>query len=73
MKRIEYGASLDKQQDVYWKDKDGIWWIYLVGCGTGGLKKHQIEEHEDGTISVSPSILMNGHSDGTPSQRHGYL
>jgi len=35
-----------------------------------GLAKHQVIEHEDGTITVSPSILVTGHHD---RQWHGYL
>ena len=34
-----------------------------------GLRNHIVVEHEDGTITVSPSILVRGHS----SQWHGYL
>ena len=40
------------------------------GFGVGSLAKHDVIEHEDGTITVAPSILMTGH-DG--KQWHGYL
>ena len=50
-----------------------VWWIYLPGCGRGNLRNHKIEEHEDGTITVSPSIRMTGHKDGKPMERHGFL
>ena len=33
----------------------------------GNLSNHSIEEHEDGTITVSPSILI------MPSGYHGFL
>lgn len=39
--------------------EDGAW--YGVPPGTdliANLSRHQIEEHADGTISVSPSILV---------------
>lgn len=36
-----------------------------------GLRNHKVVEHEDGTITVSPSILTSMGSDG-PSW-HGYL
>ena len=36
----------------------------------GNLSKHQIVEHEDGTITVSPSILIRSSSRG---EWHGYL
>lgn len=41
-----------------------------------GLAKHDIIEHEDGTITVSPSILQHGghREDGTKKEDwHGYL
>jgi hypothetical protein len=38
----------------------------------GNLSKHSVIEHEDGTITVSPSILMGGQ--GTDCAIwHGYL
>jgi hypothetical protein len=39
-------------------------------AGMGNLSAHEIIEHEDGTITVSPSILITGHHD---KQWHGYL
>jgi hypothetical protein len=39
--------------------------------GVGGINKHTITEHEDGTITVSPSILFYDN-DGNPGW-HGYL
>lgn len=56
----------------YYKAND-IWYLYLPGCGLGNLANHEIQEHEDGTISVNPSILVTGHEDGQPAQKHGYL
>jgi hypothetical protein len=35
------------------------------------LSKHDVVEHEDGTITVSPSILVGGG--GQPGSWHGYL
>jgi hypothetical protein len=37
----------------------------------GSLKGHQVTEYEDGTITVSPSILINAHHKG--QEWHGYL
>lgn len=72
--RIEGIGKVDDSKICYWKDKeDGIWWLYLPGCGAGMLIKHAVVEHEDGTITVTPSILMAGHYQGTKTQRHGYL
>jgi hypothetical protein len=58
----------------YWKHNEtGEWYIHFPtvdGNGLlGNLANHTIEEHEDGTISVTPSILTTGHN----VQRHGYL
>lgn len=36
----------------------------------GNLRKHTIQEHEDGTITVSPSIL---HTEPNVGQWHGFL
>jgi len=71
-KRIQSMGDLDTSQISYWKDEAG-WWIYLPGCGGGVLSQHTVEEHADGTITVSPSILMRGHDNGTPTEKHGYL
>lgn len=52
-----------------WAD-DGAW--YCVPPGTdlvANLSGHQVDEHADGTITVSPSILV---SDGRESW-HGHL
>lgn len=41
----------------------------------GNLRGHQVTEHEDGTITVSPSILINTiwGPDKTPYTWHGFL
>jgi hypothetical protein len=56
--RIDKMESLDDSQMCYWKDQLNLWWIYIPGCGAALLSKHTVEEHEDGTITVTPSILM---------------
>lgn len=60
------------EQGDYGKSPDGKWYCRVPAprFGTGGLAKHQVIEHEDGTITVSPSILCTGY-DG--QQWHGYL
>lgn len=37
---------------------------------TANLTRHSVTEHEDGTITVSPSILVEG---GNGESWHGYL
>lgn len=49
----------------YWKDFDGQWWVYLPRGGAGALTNHQVVEHEDATITVTPSIRLG--------KRHGFL
>jgi hypothetical protein len=71
-KRISGMAELDDSAICYWK-ADGNWLLYLPGCGVGNLRNHAVEEHDDGTISANPSILVFGHDNGKPVRRHGYL
>jgi hypothetical protein len=55
-------------------DKGWLWFCIPpngVAAGVGGLSKHTITEHEDGTITVSPSILVHPAADA-PGW-HGYL
>lgn len=65
--------SVDESKFCYFKHK-GAWYLNLPDCGLANLANHAIEEHEDGTISATPSILVKGHKDnGEPVERHGYL
>lgn len=73
-KHVYKFSDIDDQIVCYFKnDDDGFWYLHLPDCGLGNLANHKIEEHEDGTISVTPSILVTGHEDGKSTQRHGYL
>jgi len=72
-KRIEGFSALDDTQICYWKAADGVWLMYFPGCGVGNLSAHEVKEHEDGTITASPSIRVTGHKNGTPIIRHGHL
>jgi len=56
----------------YGKDEKGTW--YGVPPGTdllANLGGHKIVENEDGTITVTPSILVGAGPDQKPW--HGYL
>lgn len=48
--------------------EDGSWYVVAPDGGAGALlpSKHAIVEHEDRTITVSPSIVM-------PNGWHGFL
>ncbi len=43
------------------------------GIGCGSLSSHTVVEHEDGTITVSPSILIYAKPNQPESGWHGYL
>lgn len=54
----------------YWKFADGEWYAETPNGLTANISAHTIVEHHDGTISVSPSILVNA---GSPKSWHGFL
>jgi len=56
----------------YGKDKSGMWVCMVPNGLCGNLSAHRVTEHEDGTITVSPSILVSTmrSSDGS---WHGFL
>jgi len=47
------------------------WWIVDPAGHVGRVGKHEVTEHEDGTITVSPSILSTTADHG--HDWHGYL
>lgn len=57
-----------------WK---GGWYARCPGDGPrrlqGNLSQHHVTEHDDGTITVSPSILVTAEWAGVPQTWHGYL
>jgi hypothetical protein len=72
-KRISGDSELDETMICYWHPKDDGWLVYFPKCGIGALQLHKVEEHDDGTISVTPSILTKGHDEGKETTVHGYL
>jgi len=58
------------QPGDYWKHNDGEWYAETPTGLTANISGHTIVEHEDGTITVSPSILVNRDH---PNGWHGYL
>lgn len=54
----------------YGQELSGEWLARLPSGHTGSLKDHEVTEHEDGTITVYPSIYVNA---GARGQYHGYL
>lgn len=41
--------------------------------GAASMARHEVTEHEDGTTTVSPSILVRSTWAGKPWEWHGYL
>jgi len=54
----------------YGKAADGKFYCRTPDGRIGGLANHTITEHEDGTITVSPSILVDS---GNGERWHGFL
>ena len=50
-------GSLTLAPGDYGKDGEGLWWIRPPKGGSGVLADHNIVEHEDGTITISSSIV----------------
>jgi hypothetical protein len=51
-------------------DGSTSWYVKTPNGHIGNLGAHEVEEHEDGTITVSPSILV---SDPSGKLYHGFL
>lgn len=64
LKEGEYGKRTDDT-----RIPGGVWYCRPPGSHMGSLAGHQVTEHDDGSITVSPSILID---DGR-SKWHGYL
>ncbi len=57
----------------YW-NQEGVWYCVTPNGAYGCLKNHVVFEHGDGSISVTPSILVTAILDGGEKQIwHGYL
>lgn len=58
----------------YGKDpRDGGWVCTTPNGHLGNLRGHAVVEHEDNTITVSPSILVHFGTAGRNGSWHGYL
>lgn len=77
VERGDLPVGLDTSRICYWRDPEQ-WWIYLPRAGSGGggignLAAHTVEEHGDGTITVTPSIATWPAGKPRSSGRHGFL
>lgn len=70
--RVETDGEMVRTHGSYWKSADGTWYCHPPGDKgySGNLRQHDVTEHEDGTITVSPSILITNPQKG---KWHGFL
>lgn len=72
------GRRLKDEDDIYapgdYGRLRGRWMARPPTGGVGDLSNHEVTEHEDGTITVAPSILITStDGDGEKEVWHGYL
>ena len=53
------------------RDGERLWMVRTPNGHLGNLAAHDVTEHEDGTITVSPSILVSNPQEG--ELYHGFL
>jgi hypothetical protein len=67
-KRVDWHSQILNPGE-YAKDSEGTWRCSTPNGHQGNLKLHDVTENEDGTITVSPSILVSSDRE----LWHGYL
>lgn len=68
---LKNGEHFPLLNDGEYRKCDGYFFAQAPnGGGLANLRAHQVTEHEDGSITVSPSILIK---DGTGKEWHGFL
>jgi len=72
-RRVYDKESYELAEGEYCKGEDGHWYAHCPGEGRllANLAGHTITEHDDGTISVHPSIRCSSGSIG--HSYHGHL
>lgn len=73
----EVDWRFDLPHGAYWRRSDGVrrTWVWYAVTPNGllcNLTNHTVNEHEDGTVSVSPSIEVVARGQHT-LRWHGYL
>lgn len=68
-------AQIQAIPDGGWAKVGGAWYCKPPGCpvNAANLANHEVIEHDDGTITVSPSILYTVEHSKPPYRYHGYL
>ena len=56
---------------------EGLWYclprVGFLGCLGNGVQHHKVTEHEDGTITAFPSILVSDGMNADAQSWHGHL
>lgn len=71
----EFPEGYDENAVCYWRYVGGDpreWTLNIPGGDLANLSRHEVTEHVDGTISVTPSILVT-RGNRQDWRRHGYL
>jgi hypothetical protein len=63
----------DRMEPGGYRRAAGEWECVAPDGSRGNLSAHEVTEHKDGTITVSPSILIRGGRDVQQELWHGYL
>jgi len=72
--KIDQNGELLLEEGDYGKGRDGVWYVRPPEAKAGSLAQHTVIEHEDGTISADPSILITFYTEGhVKNTWHGYL
>jgi len=71
-KRVDWDGTTILNELEYAKAPSGHWYCCTPGGHMGNLSGHSVTEHEDRTITVSPSILISS-TDRTHQLWHGHL
>jgi hypothetical protein len=72
-KRVEWASQILASGE-YARASNGVWHCATPNGHAGNLALHDVTEHEDGTITVSPSILVTTYRGGGEVELwHGYL
>lgn len=73
-KYADEGGQLRLEEGEYGRSPaNGQWYARPPDQRVGCLAEHKITEHEDGTISVKPSILVRTWDGDEEIVWHGYL
>lgn len=73
-KRRDFPTDAELPELWEYGKRENKWWYCATPGGMADLSKHDVIEHEDGTITVSPSIAVTTpQSDASANFWHGFL